>query len=137
MEDYSEFDDYLLMESTGVSPIDDDNIYVPCPDFYDQYHHVEVPKAVHLEPATVLQGAGINNSSTAVEEKVEELSQSEKAALKDNITKTEKASTDGRLQVETFQTGKRKLDAKVKSALAEEGYGKKKPKKSDHSLKLI
>lgn len=135
--EFGDYDDPLLMESTGVSPIDDNNIFVQCPDIYFPRPSASVPKAVILAPtmATALQGAGKDESSDAsIEEK---LSSSDKTALQSKMRDAEEQAVKGKLKVETLQVGKRKLDEQVQSALTEEGYGKQKAKKVKHTLYLI
>jgi hypothetical protein len=149
--EYGSYDDPLLMEGTGVTPMEDNNIWVR--NLHDIYHNAPsstAPDAVILAPATALQGGGkedltdatvasdASDANDAKDVTEEKLSPVEKTSLQSKIKVAEKSAVNGPLRVETLQVGKRQSNEQVTSALNEGGDGKKAAKrgKLTHRLNL-
>lgn len=141
---------YMLKTSTGVSPQDDDFVYVPCPSTYysgtKSHPPVQVATDLGSSVAENLQGAGVVEEDakpaalTAPTEVAAKLKPEEVKAIKSSITSAGlQAAKRGPLKVKSFQTGKKTADKEVDQALEEEGYGRKKrPKKTvSHSILFI
>ena len=136
----------LYRTYTGVTCQDEDFIVVPVNSLYGQNAPLAPPVVVATEPASFalnLEGAGQKSAdlSAAISDKdntSEKLTPAEIKALKTNIEATEQKATQRQLQVQSFETGKRKVDQEVEQALNEQGYGKRrKTSLAKHSLTFI